>query len=206
MADRDADFNCDVWRASYDSMSFLDHRRAYDQISRGSPEQQCVDQRAALRAIDDSVREVVEIGGWRGELAQAALDAFPQIDRWWNYEICSWALDYGNRCEHEEYEAMELTDWPWLIDLPEADLFVASHVIEHNRAAEFSALLPQLASKYRRLHFQIPLPLGTRPNWSGYDGCHIFEWSWEETHDLIIASGYELIDVDRTLTCRTYEQ
>lgn len=193
----------DAWRARYDSLSFAEQQAIYDQIGHISPEQPHVDVDAANHAFRD-VRSVVEIGGWRGELAEALLPLHRRVDSWVNFEVCGWAVGEGNRCGDARYAGVELDDWPWNTDLPAADLFVASHVVEHMRFRDFTLLAEQFP-KFGRVHIRAPLPLIGRPCWDSYPGTHILEAGWEELHDFLGSLGLVLVGAG-PLTCRTYER
>lgn len=198
------EFDCDAWRAAYDTTSFEAQKAAYDEIREGSPEQICYDIDAARRACR-GMGSVTEIGGWRGELAAALLEDTTSIWGWRNYEICAFAVGEGNRCTDPRYIPLELLDWPWESELAAAEMFVASHVVEHMRFEQFKLLTRQFF-RFEHLHFQIPIPLDRAANWTGYDGTHIMDASWEDVNKHILSCGFALVECDETLTCRTYSR
>lgn len=194
--------NFDSWRESYDRTTFAQQAAFYDELACDYPKQNDYDWASVSVALP-GIRHVTEIGGWRGELADQALAAFPLI-RWVNYEISSWAVGRGSRCDDWRYSGIALSDWPWRQWLWPAHLFVANHVIEHMRFAQFEELSKQFV-KYRRLHLQIPIPLDGGADWDGYEGTHALEVGWDEVDALLRSRGFDCTHADETQTRRTYE-
>ena len=193
----------DEWRATYDTTTFAEQAAHYDEFARDYPEQAHWTLPAA-RPAAALAGTVTELGGWRGELADILLNENPQISRWTNYDLCSWAIEHS-RCADPRYEPVLLDDWPWHTVLEPADLFVATHTLEHIRWPQLVMLADQFP-RFRWLHLELPVPQDKTPSWQGFTGTHILEASWLDVHRLLAGKGFVLKTADLSATCRTYEQ
>jgi hypothetical protein len=135
---------------------------------------------------------VLELGGWKGELADLLLPDFPNIEKWMNYEITPQAVS-DNTCKDSRYEVQIPDNYLWTldIDLSKYNVFVASHVIEHLKLVHVKRLLSRLRDiKY--LYVDAPLP----PNgsmWGGGEFSHIIEIGWTALRDLIESFGFKQV-------------
>lgn len=179
-----------LWRANYDLMTFRQHQDFYADVAAIHPEQNCWNKDATRKFVNSRrPREIVEVGGWNGSLANAILREFPQIDTWVNYEI---APDVPQECTNGRYTRVTLADWPWHRKL-RADALIASHVFEHMRITEIEKLVQawDVASIY------IDCPIGPdAPNWDGYEGSHILEVGSTELLARLKRIGYRASFVD----------
>lgn len=179
----------DLWRKNYDKLTYKQQLKFYNQVAidhplqRGFDEQQFEDFLAPLGEIN-----VIEMGGWKGELAKYMLERLPKIRHWLNYEISEQAI-IENICPYSPYEALIPSDFIWNIELPKADVFVSSHTIEHIRASELDKLFSRLPVKYIAL--QAPLA-DDGTDWSGYYGSHILEIGWDGVIAMLDRGGYKL--------------
>lgn len=180
-------------------MSFAEQVGVYEAVALAAPNQNRYDLRALQAALNDC-STVTEIGGWQGHLAADVLRRH-SLARWLNYEICRWATTH-TVCVDPAYQAITLSDWPWNTDLAAADLFVASHVIEHMRFAELERLADQF-EKFDRLHLQIPVSMLEQADWTGYRGSHILEVPWTAIDQLLGEHGLFTADDGE---CRTYQR
>lgn len=206
----------DDWRRNYDGMSYADQVAFYELIGKKYPRQICFDAGAYGRFFEyvlilkdaepkRSIRpSVLEIGGWNGELAQAMLERYADIAAWHNIEIRASAAETAV-CQSERYRVVDAGDFAWRVALPEAEVFVASHVIEHIRAHELAALLDNLPASVRFVGLQAPLGEEGR-DWSGYLGSHILEIGWWMVEALLKKRGFRHLIELSTGEFRAFER
>jgi hypothetical protein len=176
------------WRAAYDQTSFAAQQAYYNELALRSPDQAQYDTGPVLDAVAGATT-VVEIGGWRGDLARDALAAHAGISIWRNYDICTWALAHS-KLASSRYEGIALTDWPWNTDLQSADALVATNMIEHIRFAELEQLARQFP-KYGIVHLEAPVADDASDElWKNYRGTHILEVGWRQVEDLLVGLGF----------------
>ncbi len=193
----------DHWRSTYGTRTLAEVAAFYDRVAVAHPEQQQWKAHAAftVSALADAT-SVVELGPWRGELAAHALERVPSIGLWVGFDVCPWAVE-NTRCTHPAYRPVTLTDRPWTIDLPAADVFVASHVIEHLSWEHTQALAAQFG-KYGRLVVDVPVPESEPSDWQGYRGSHMLDASWADVDELLERHGFGL--ACREGSARIYDQ
>lgn len=193
----------DQWRTTYGTRTLAEESAFYDKVAVEHPEQQQWKSRASFTvAALEGATSVVELGPWRGELAASVLRRVPTIDSWAGFDVCRWAVE-NTRCTHTAYEPVTLTDWPWATDLPSADVFVASHVLEH-LSWEHVQLLAEQFGKYARLVLDIPIPDDSPRDWQGYNGSHMLEVSWSEVDALLVDQGFW--EASREGSARVYDR
>ena len=123
---------------------------------------------------------VLELGGWRGELAQEMLNRFPSLAIWCNVEICRAAVR-DSVFASAKYITWIPDDWVWRSgcgELPPANVVIASHFIEHIGSYDFSKLMHRLPDTTRYLVLVAPLPESGPVDWTGYHGSHKLDWDW----------------------------
>lgn len=192
-----------AWRAGYDSTSFAGQRRFYDRVFDEFPDQARFSVKAlsALLARIDEPVSVVELGGWDGGFAAEMLRSHPHIREWFNYEISAKAVA-SSVCSDHRYYGVALEDWYWSHD-HQADVFVASHVIEHLRLADVAKAV--LATDCRFVYFQAPI--GDAPSsWHNYRGSHILECGWTGVGDMMASFGFRMIEALSVPHVRCYEK
>jgi len=185
-----ADF--DRWRLNYDTMTYDDQLAFYNRVAVDHPVQHGFDGeafRAFFEAVEMPEIQVLEFGGWKGELAAEVLPLYPHITHWTNLEISILAAS-DVRCRDGRYRAIVPSAFAWELDqLPDHNVFVSSHAIEHIRAAELEQLLAKLPRKVTYIGLQAPLADGPG-DWSGYYGSHILEVGWKQVGAMLQVSGF----------------
>lgn len=175
----------DRWRANYDSMSWRDQLDFYSMVERLHPDQQFFTAPSVLQFLREAGSPsslcVLEIGGWKGELAAAV----GPTKRWLNIEIFPEAIRYGPR--EGWYRAMVPHDFIWNAGVPIGyDVLIMSHTIEHIRFHEFTKIIEQFDGAWVFLE----APLHDQPrDWRGYGGTHVFEAGWGDVDDLMGRHG-----------------
>jgi len=189
-----ADF--DAWRERYDEMTYQEMKDFYNRVEMEHPLQQAFNAEAFSRFLAYVINAigpiaVLEIGGWKGELAHRILSKTGVI-KWHNYEICESAVRQTiSLSPHisptEWYRPIVPGDFVWNITLPEASVLVASHFIEHIKQRELAILIGNLPDTIQFVGLQAPIPeFGYDIDWAGYHGTHILEVGWKQVSDLLL--------------------
>lgn len=195
-----ADF--DAWREGYLHMTYREQQGFYDRVEVEHPHQvaftlsgfhdfllQVCDHEATLGKV-----YVLELGGWKGELAQEMLKSFPSVAIWCNVEICQRAVD-KSVCESPRYTTLVPENLPWNVELPPANVFVASHFIEHITRNDLDMLIQNLPDTVRYIGMEAPIPEdGNTVDWTGYHGPHTPEIGWKQVTRLPMNNGFLPID------------
>lgn len=195
----------DAWRVVYDGMSYADQQDFYEQMEAEHGTQLGFNARAYTRFLN-YVREqlptvhVLELGGWKGELACDMLNKFPDIAIWCNVEICRAAVA-KTVFQSGKYTSWIPDDFVWRVEMPPANVVIASHFIEHIRGAHLAALFERLPATTRYLGLQAPIQEDTMDHdWTGYHGSHILEIGWQQVGGMLAALGYGEIGALRDTT------
>jgi hypothetical protein len=187
MFELDGDIAWDEWRAEYDALSYEEQKAFYNLCYNLYPSQEHHDAEEVDRFLRNTVGgDVVELGGWTGELAKKMLAIHPDILTWTNVEICENAA-FASVVEDDRYNVWIPNDYIWNKGPIEGDIFIAAHVIEHMKSYHLAALIKQLRTKY--VYFEAPL-LPPNSTWNGMTGNHILELRWSQVHLLMDQSGY----------------
>jgi hypothetical protein len=192
----------DAWRASYDELTFAEQQTFYNRVfdeHRGQERFSCGPLEKLLAHIDKPL-DIIELGGWDGGLAAEVLPRQPQIRSWTNYEISPAAVA-ASVCTDTRFRAVLLGDWYWRHHHV-ADLFVASHVLEHLRFRDVQKVFAVTHACFLYLE----VPVGTEPrDWNGYHGSHILEVGWAVLGDELRTHGYrELKELRKGLSARSF--
>lgn len=189
----------DYWRAQYETFSFTDHQRIYSVIERVYPEQVYYDRQAVATLLQKLLAHdirpcVLELGGWKGELARDMLAQFPQVALWANVEICREAVT-KRVCQDPRYTATTLGDFFWRAQPAWAEGYntiVLSHVVEHMRLQDFAGTIAHCAAKaIAYLYIDIPDLGGGEPQgWQGLTATHILEGGWNDLEAILAQHGY----------------
>lgn len=174
------------WRTTYSERTYREHQGFYSEVYAAHPVQRHYDADLCSRAIEQiNPAYVVELGGWDGELAHLMLDAHP-IKQWTNVEICDEAR-HGS-AGNPRYRTPILGDWYWTQQWT-ADLFVASHTIEHLTADHLERTIA--ATKTKAIYLDAPLP-DEPTDWRNFTGTHILPLNWQGVDQLLAKHGYLL--------------
>lgn len=179
--------DCDEWRRSYHAWTVADHKAFYAEVYATTPRQ-------AHHALDlgEIVFEmfapstVIELGGWDGELAVRLLERYETCKSWTNVEICQQAVELGR--VHPRYHPLSPDTWFWEHRW-EADMFVASHCIEHMTAEHLRAAINAVDVQW--IYFDAPLE-DEPSNWWGTTTTHILEVGWDGVTEICREAGYVL--------------
>ena len=184
------------WRRRYKDMTYQEQLAFYDWVGRAYPHQVHYDLPGFVGAFEhfDSVLDgygVLEVGGWRGELAAALLSNGHKIRKWVNYEIARPVLEMM-ACQDERYSALVAEDFVWNVELFQGEVFVASDMIEHVSGEHLEALFANLPPSVQHIALKSPLGHWTQADgWRGYCGSHILELDWQGVAALLSDYGFE---------------
>lgn len=188
-----ADF--DNWRTNYDYMSYTRQQDFYDRMEADHGTQAGYNERAYTRFLEYVNQHVeplyiLELGGWKGELACHMLNRIPHIAIWCNLEICKAAVN-KSIFQSGKYYVWVPPDFAWRVILPPCNIVIASHFVEHIRAEQLAAIFEKLPATTRYIGLQSPIEEdATAHDWTGYHGSHILEIGWKQVGNLLGALGF----------------
>ncbi|MFA6306059.1 MAG: glycosyltransferase [Candidatus Gracilibacteria bacterium] len=178
-------------------MTFADHQKQHDQWSQKYPKQQCFSQ-TLIELIEQylvlnvhHMQFILEIGGWKGELAHKILPKYPHIGQWRNLDITH-AAQTETVENDQRYKVEIIRKWVW--DYPafyDYDLIIMSHVLEHLTNEDAEKLLDKLQN-CNNILIEVPIPQSDPPNWENYNGAHILAMSKTDVTNLFRKYGYFL--------------
>lgn len=186
----------DAYRAAYPTMSYADVAAFHERVWQAYPEQGYHSPTFLRHFFDDLESgwpySVLEVGGWRGEAADAILPGHPNIRRWTNFEICEAAVRASVPSDRR-YVGIFPDRWPWECDLDgRYEVAVLAHVIEHMTGAQLGQLVGWLLKAGVR-HAYVEAPLRERPrSWRNSTSAHLLELGWTEVIALFAAAGFGL--------------
>jgi hypothetical protein len=176
-------FQFDRYRKRYGRFSFQFKKRKAGEWLRKYPEQahfNYVPVSYWLENAVDKPASVVEIGGWRGDLANLALSSYKHIEKWHNYDLLEGSG--SQKCQDPKYKLVSLSDYVWNHS-PETkyNSLIATHMIEHISWNEFKELVQWIPESVNSVLFEAPLPESAENHdWSGDFSSHVFEKGWEQ--------------------------
>lgn len=146
--------------------------------------------------VFDVLRDVrvMEVGGWKGELAQQCLkDHYEKIITWDNYEVCKGAIEQTVDMKSVKYHPLFQPTFDWFKkERPKQDKYdicISSNMIEHLANQHFEKLLDYIQGIPLVL-FEAPL-LKSGQRWEDYFGTHILGYTWTEVHEAMEDRGYK---------------
>jgi len=190
------------WRRKYDGMSYDSQVAAHRKFWMDYPQQVQFNAEEILifflfvrlsswKVTGDVFHNVLELGGWKGEMAKHVLSQFPLIKKWHNIELCEDAIK-ESVCDSEKYSVEILPDFFWKADFnaESYDVLVLSHIVEHIKATEFVGILEK-AKWVKYLYIDAPIAdLTSEVDWTDYAGTHVLEIGWRDLHALILKQGF----------------
>lgn len=186
----------DRWRELYDSFSHEENIEIGNALEAAYPYQ--VSFNAELfenffSAVLPGAR-VLEIGGWKGELAKHLLEKNPGIEHWHNVDMCRAAVlktvPMGANSHRYTSEFPGSFDWFKTQRASAFDIAVSAHTIEHLSDAHLKDLIAFLAG-IPLIVFEAPISKKSGASWAGYPGTHILSMGWDEIETLMRARGYQ---------------
>lgn len=177
----------DKWREDYPHLTWEQQLRWYENMEQHCPSQLHYDRTAAdlfLSTYDPA--KVLEIGGWKGELALDMLDVHPHIAEWLNIEIITAAKEF----EQGRYKVLIPDDYIWRVGMPQGyDVLIMSHSLEHMTPDNLGEVVGQ--TDVRAIYVDAPL-LQPGETWAGYVGTHIFDQGWDGVDKIMRTHGFRV--------------
>ena len=188
------------WRKNYDTATDTEMIDFYNDMYGKYPHQGSYhldSVKRFLKGIDEAI--VFEFGGWKGDLAKAALPTAPNVSCWHNYDCCHRAIDAA-RVLDQRYEGhpAKFHVWDEMHDV--YNTLIAAHAIEHIKEKHLRALLKALPD-LTEVYFDAPLGehfIGL--NWDNYEGTHIYEHGWLQVLTLMKEYGFTQVGHEATGT------
>ena len=203
----------DNYRAKYVKMAFAEHQQVYNTIERIYPEQRCYDREAVVTFLEKLITHgvipfVLELGGWKGELARDMLEQWKDmrvISGWYNVEICREAVA-KTICHDSRYTCNTLDGFFWDVKpgwVQMCNTLVLSHVVEHMRLQDFAATITHCADrKIDYVYLDIPhITADSRKAWQGWTNTHVLEGGWDDIEAILVQNGYVQWAVDNSSRC-----
>ncbi len=178
------------WRAAYETMTDEEHLLFCNAAEAKWPTQKSFTYsnfESLFKKAPPNL-SVVEIGGWKGELAEKCLSNFP-IEKWSNFDFCGAAI--GKTIPSDKRYIAYLQNSPaWFRNYrkEEFDVCVSAHMIEHLSDAHLIELLDWIKG-IPVVIFEAPL-LDGENNWHDYYGTHILKMGWDKIKDEMSLRGY----------------
>jgi hypothetical protein len=187
------DGNWDTWREHYDLLSINDLILINMGIDVFIREQVCKTHKAilmVLNEVDSNDLSVVELGCYRGSLANGVLKKNSKIKSWSGYDINYYAVD-NPICEDGRYTSIKMTDWFYNIDFVlGANTFISTSTLEHHNREQFFKILNKL-EKSQIEYIILGLPIDTR-GWWGSSGSHVLDMGRVEITQALEDTGFEV--------------
>lgn len=198
------------YRKNYDKLPLENHKALYEVIAKFFPEQKQYDYKSVFTFLSELINKgdlsVLEIGGWKGDLAQKVLDSSLNnfITKWLNYEICDAAIKAG--FSHKKYKTASP---PVKINYKRHNVLIMSHVIEHMQFNQFKDMMDEIKkAKYPIKRIYIDAPISeyiANVNWHDYMGTHVLEVGWNEIEAELLKHGYKKYFQDGNIRWFRYE-
>lgn len=153
-----------------------------------------------LKNIVPEHADIIEIGGWRGDLAQKALSEFDNIRSWHNYDLLK--FNGYQKCNDKRYKLITLDDYLWHTSLDyEYNALIATHMIEHISWRELTWLIKWIPQGIKTVLFEAPLPASCEKiSWKGDHSSHVLEKGWEQVINEMKKNNFS-IDFSEDNTC-----
>lgn len=187
----------DKWRRQYSEMSSAQHLEFVEKCAAVYPDQMHFSHRVYEKFFEHYPGlNILEIGGWKGELARYCLSNF-DIKSWTNIEICTTAIENTVKMPNDKYSTICPTDFFWFRGVRhlKADLLISSNTIEHFNNSDFIELVEAITD-IRMVLFEAPLKKNEE-TWQGYLGTHILEMDWPDVIFLMDRYGYKQTKLDQ---------
>lgn len=200
------------YRKNYDTLPFENHVKLYEIISKFFPSQEQYNLDAVnswIETLPKPVR-ILEIGGWKGELARKILETHGErITSWMNHDICNEAIIEGYK--GDKYISIPLRGFlSFTQGMCETDALLMSHSLEHMKFREFESFMNGIKQKeYPIRHIYLDVPIAEKDrdvNWENYSGTHVLDVGWETIEALIFSHGYLKTSHNGNIRCFSREK
>ncbi len=191
-----------TYREKYELLSFEDRKRLAAIWYEKLVDQKCFKPNPMLeafawltRVMQDEKLSIVELGCWRGNLAQLILNSTigPKTKFWLGFDISEPAIA-NVHTKHTKFHPYALQTWFHKTEMPKFNTFVASHVFEHLTLDEIDKVIHKVQRQGAvNLILEIPM-YSDNPEyvyeWANYCGGHVLIGSRNDVVKRIRAFGY----------------
>lgn len=191
-------FNFDDYRQYYSSLSFKDLKSIIDILDHTWPHQ-CLFDLSRIKSIFTLIEShspgainIIELGCHEGHLAKQILHNVPgySIQSWRGYDLNLRALQRSSSIvDDHRFSNCDLEDWFYNIELPDFNLFVSTHTLEHMNMQEVTRVFDHIYKKALYLILEIPIKENGQ-DWRGYKGTHVLKEGRKVIRQLLSDQGY----------------
>uniref|UniRef100_A0A6H1Z7H3 Putative methyltransferase n=1 Tax=viral metagenome TaxID=1070528 RepID=A0A6H1Z7H3_9ZZZZ len=191
-------FDFDAYRQYYSSLSFPERQRISEALDQIWPLQArfnllLLDRIFSLIEPDiPGAIKILELGCHEGHLAKEILQRVPgfSVQSWVGYDLNARALSRSASIVNDErFSSFALGDWFYNIELPEFNIFLSTHTLEHMVLHEATKIFDHICKKALYLIFEIPIEENGQA-WRGYKGSHVLEAGRKIIRKLLSDRGY----------------
>ena len=185
----------DRYRKLYNSFSFKHKIKLAAKWLKQYPEQAHFNYTPVnywLKNLVPMPANILEIGGWRGDLAEKALSSFENINLWHNYDLIK--TNNYQKCYDNRYKLISLDKDLWHMPVNyEYNALIATHMIEHLNWKELTQLIDWIPESISTVLFEAPLPASDENiNWKGDHSSHVLEKGWEQVISEMKNHGFSI--------------
>lgn len=161
------------FRKEYNDVSFKDMSILYESLCKNGKDQKCYHSNVYEKvfSIFKGNSKVIELGCYKGYLANEMLNKFPNIKSWIGYDIAKLAIK-NTIVKDKRYKSYHLKKWFDEIDLDFFDIFISSHTIEHLSWEQVKKTLSKVIDKCKYVVLEIPIPEKGK-NWINFNSPHV---------------------------------
>lgn len=183
--------NFRTYRNNYSDLSFGDIKLVCNGIDDIFPNQDHGHYRPFAKMFEflsNVSLKVVELGCHQGHLASTMLKLFNNINSWVGYDICESSLS-RSVVKDKRYSTTELTEWFGSFYLPDFDVLVSSHTLEHLSWEQLQEMIKILAPKPTWMFLEFPVT-DWPPN---HSSTHVLYIKKQDFDSLMASAGYRKI-------------
>ena len=135
---------------------------------------------------------VVELGCYRGSLAQKILEENENIEVWLGYDICSLALDERIVTDKRFHPVYMAKQW-YEQDHEPFDIFVSTHTLEHLAVPEVRQVIAKIKESCQvGVYLEMPI-IEHGKIWAGGASSHVLHWGRKHFRKLFNQDGWKVI-------------
>lgn len=142
--------------------------------------------------LRDKPISVVELGCYRGSLAQSVLAENKNITSWLGYDICTAALD-ENKAKDSRFKPVYMDDHWYYMDHGAFDVFVSTHTLEHMIVPEVRTVIGKLDVLCNKaVYLELPL-IEAGKFWRGGASSHVLRWGRKHFRNHFNGNGWKVV-------------
>lgn len=135
---------------------------------------------------------VMELGCYRGELAQQMMLIHSQIVRWTGFDICKLAL-MDEVVQQDQFHPIFLEQPVWTHPFELHDIFVSTHTLEHMTWDEVVKVFDRIQeSEIYGVHLELPVREEGKV-WRGGGSTHVLIKGRQHIRDWFIRNGWNVL-------------